>query len=468
MSFKKDCKIFSNMLREQRVQPLLFYDIWQMRHLIILFILFTSEVCAQDTTFARECIQTLCSKKFSGRGYIGNGCIKSSKYIVKEFKNAGLMPIANSYFQEFSFAVVVFPKDPYLNINGKTLIPGVDFIVGADAPSSSITTNPFIGNHVVWIDKDNILDTNWCQKLLGTQTLFYNTVLGKPVPEFTMVYVIDTLPIEIEKARHHFIQALQSKANTITMVKNKLTWSVGTEFSKVIHFEVLRSSVVRARGRKPDLIRWTVKTKMRNTHQQNVMGIIKGSEKPDSILLICAHYDHLGKMGKTSVFPGANDNAAGVAMVLDLANYYKKNPPKFTVVFVAFAGEEAGLIGSYYFVKHSPIDLNKTRFVLNLDLVGTGETGMTVVNATVFKNEFALVDSINRVNHYLPQIVKRGKASISDHYFFTEKGIPSFFWYQSGPRTSYHDVYDKPETLSLVGYLGTFELAVKLLAGLGN
>lgn len=417
---------------------------------------------------ARQHIQKLCSKKFAGRGYVQNGGLKSAKYIASAFKKAKLEPMANGYFQGFTFPVVTFLKDPYLSINGQELVPGVDFIVAADAPSSAITTNSFIRQHVVWVDKNNIVDSAWRQNAKGTQNLYFTTQLGKPIPKDVLVYVLDTLPADIEKTYQGFLRELKAKSNTITLVKNKLTWSVGTEYSAVIHFEVLRSAINWVPSNKPPTIKWKVKTKLTQTRQQNVVGSIKGTQRPDSVILVCAHYDHLGKMGKSTVFPGANDNAAGVAMLLDLAKYYQNNPPKYTMVFVAFAGEEAGLIGSHYFVKHPILDLQKFRFVLNLDLVGTGETGMTVVNATIFTKEFAFLDSINASGHFLPQITKRGKAAISDHYFFTEAGIPSFFWYQSGPRTSYHDVFDIPATLSLAGYLGTFELAVRLFSALGN
>ena len=89
-------------------------------------------------------------------------------------------------------------------------------------------------------------------------------------------------------------------------------------------------------------------------------------------------------MGKDVYFPGANDNASGVAMLLNLANYYskKENQPKCSIAFIAFAGEEAGLLGSKYFSEHPLIPLNKMKFLVNLDLLGTGDEGMMVVNAT--------------------------------------------------------------------------------------
>ena len=86
-------------------------------------------------------------------------------------------------------------------------------------------------------------------------------------------------------------------------------------------------------------------------------------------------------MGKKTYFPGGNDNASGTSMVLNLMEYYSNpiNKPRYTIVFILFAGEEAGLLGSEYYTTHPTKDLNKIKFLLNLDLMGTGEEGMMVV-----------------------------------------------------------------------------------------
>jgi hypothetical protein len=86
---------------------------------------------------------------------------------------------------------------------------------------------------------------------------------------------------------------------------------------------------------------------------------------------------------------------------------------------------------------------------LNLDLEGTGDEGITVVNATVFSKEFGWMQEINNKSHYLAAVNARGKAANSDHYYFTEKGVPSFFFYTLGGIKAYHDVFDRAETLPL-------------------
>ena len=149
-------------------------------------------------------------------------------------------------------------------------------------------------------------------------------------------------------------------------------------------------------------------------------------------------------------------------MLLNLADYYskKENQPKCSVAFIAFAGEELGLLGSKYFAAHPLLPLSEMKFLVNLDLLGTGDEGMMVVNATEFPRKFALLDSINTAKKYLIKIGQRGKSRNSDHYWFTEKGVPSFYFYTLGGIKAYHDIYDKAETLPLTKFEDVFRLIV--------
>jgi aminopeptidase YwaD len=86
---------------------------------------------------------------------------------------------------------------------------------------------------------------------------------------------------------------------------------------------------------------------------------------------------------------------------------------------------------------------------------------ITVVNASIFKKEFELLNAINDHGNYLVKIKSRGKAANSDHYWFTEKGVPSFFIYALGGVQAYHDVDDKAATLPLTEFEDLFRLVVK-------
>jgi Zn-dependent M28 family amino/carboxypeptidase len=195
------------------------------------------------------------------------------------------------------------------------------------------------------------------------------------------------------------------------------------------------------------------------------MGMVKGTQQPDSFLVLCAHYDHLGSLGRNTWFPGANDNASGVAMLLELAAAIVEKPLPYSVLFVAFSGEEAGLLGSSFMAENPPVPLSKIRFLFNLDLMGFGEKGATVVNATLHPQEFARLQRLNEEGQYLTEIKARGKAANSDHFPFSEKGVPTFFMYLMGGPAYYHDVHDRPETLSLQGMRGSFRLIMAFLRG---
>ena len=189
--------------------------------------------------------------------------------------------------------------------------------------------------------------------------------------------------------------------------------------------------------------------------------MVKGTIVPDSFIVITAHYDHLGGLGKDTYFPGANDNASGVALLLNLARYYALHPQKYSISFILFSGEEIGLLGSKYFTENPLLPLNKIRFLINTDLAGTGDDGITVVNATEFPKEFEWMQQLNTDFKLLKAVNARGKAANSDHHFFTEKGVPSFFFYTLGGVSYYHDILDKSETLPLNEHEDLYKLLIK-------
>jgi len=185
-------------------------------------------------------------------------------------------------------------------------------------------------------------------------------------------------------------------------------------------------------------------------------------ENTDSLILITAHFDHLGKVGNT-IFPGASDNASGTAFLLELAKYFSQHKPKYSLVFIGFAAEEAGLVGSKYFVENSLVDLAKIKFLLNFDIMGAGEEGIQIVNSSVFTKEYELLNQINSNKNYLKQIKKRGEACNSDHCPFYEKGVPSFFTYTLGGPGHYHDVYDTAESLNLAEFEDLKKLFIEFI-----
>jgi aminopeptidase YwaD len=214
-------------------------------------------------------------------------------------------------------------------------------------------------------------------------------------------------------------------------------------------------------------INFEAKAKVEDYKSQNVIGSIRGKSKPDSVIVVSAHYDHLGRVG-SAYFPGANDNSSGVSMMLELANFYslKENQLDYSIVFMAFSAEEAGLVGSKFYVNNPLFPLSKIKFLINLDLLGTGDEGAMVVNATKFPIQFNQLNKINEEGKLLSALKQRGPAPNSDHYYFTEKGVPAFFIYTLGGIAAYHDIYDKAETLPLTKFKEVFSLLTKFISTL--
>ncbi|HAN76627.1 MAG TPA: arginyl aminopeptidase, partial [Bacteroidales bacterium] len=201
-----------------------------------------------------------------------------------------------------------------------------------------------------------------------------------------------------------------------------------------------------------------IESRLQNTRTQNVIGYLPG--KSDSLIVFTAHYDHVGMMGNKTFFPGAHDNASGTAMVLDLARFYasKKEKPEYSMLFIFFAGEELGLLGSLYYVQNPVYPLENIKFLVNLDMISGGEKGIKVVNGSVFQSEFDTLSKLNKENNLLADVSIRGAAANSDHYYFYEKGVKCFFIYSLGAYSEYHTVNDKAVGLPLYEYEDIFNL----------
>jgi len=197
-----------------------------------------------------------------------------------------------------------------------------------------------------------------------------------------------------------------------------------------------------------------------NYQTQNVIGMIRGLGSPDTFLVISAHYDHLGMMGEKTMYPGANDNASGVGMMLDLARHFSLpgNEPYYSLVFIAFSGEEAGLMGSNYYAEHPLFPLAQIKFLINLDMVGSGSEGIGVVNGQHLKKAGLLLQQLNDKGKYLSEVALRGESKNSDHFPFYNKGVSCFFIYTMGKEWPYYHTPEDTCCPSFTAYIGLFDL----------
>ena len=407
--------------------------------LCILCALFQCAISQSNPTSAlnegKRITQELCSETYFGRGYIKSGDSLAAQFLVKEFQKRGLKPISNSYLQPFTFDVNTFPGKMEVNLGEKSLVPGIDFLID---PASGSSSKNLKYKYLVRKDYRN--------------SNFWSTAMAEMKKEGSYNAVVfdcsslakDSLS-EIKKVSRYFAEFF----DVVIITEEKFTFSVDNEQFKHAFF-CIQSAIFE----KNSIIQTNIEAKLRKNHvANNVIARIPAKGLFKKTIVFSAHYDHLGGMGSSTYFPGGNDNASGTSMLFVLADYFKQNPVDYNLVFIAFAGEEAGLIGSKYFVEHPLFKLKKIKFLLNLDIMGSGEDGVTVVNGSVFKAQFDQLLKINEEQHLLKEIKIRGKAANSDHYWFTENNVPAFFIYTMGENKHYHDVLDTYEALSFNEYL---------------
>lgn len=376
---------------------------------------------AQDIKYARKIVDTLASPSMHGRGYVNNGDRKAAIFLAEEFKKFKLKFWDQNYFQNFGLNINTFPGKMIVSIDGKQLIPGKDFIVeGASAGKKGSFEIKNVSNA-------DYSESNYRKKSRVAFVIRENVQITPDCSNCLLLFI----------------------------EKNKLTMDIATVTGRIPMLHI-SATAFDSLSKK---IKINIENKMiRDYSTQNVIGYIPGTQYPDSFIAFSAHYDHLGHMGKDVYFPGANDNASGCALMLNLAGYYSQHPSKYSIAFMAFGAEEAGLLGSKQYVEHPLFPLKQIKFLINLDLLGTGDEGITVVNGAVFKTEFDELVKINEGKKYLPQIKIRGKAANSDHYFFSENDVKCFFIYTLGGIKAYHDIYDRPETLPLTKFEEVFRL----------
>ena len=227
--------------------------------------------------------------------------------------------------------------------------------------------------------------------------------------------------------------------------------------------------------RSKDLKGWTLSEKIvidrSLTATKNVIGVLEGSgPHAEESVVLGGHYDHLGRGGLTSgslaflsrdIHNGADDNASGTSMVLELARRLgaRKDPLPRRVVFMAFSGEERGLLGSAYYVQHPLYPLSSTVMMFNCDMVGrlNDKSELTMIGTGTSPGLGSLVDVLGKsAGLTIKQVAGMTDGfGGSDHQSFYPKGIPVLFAF-TGVHRDYHRPSDDSD---LINYTGMARIA---------
>ncbi len=425
---------------------------------------------------------------------------RAAKYIAEEFGKAGLEPIAGkSYFQKFQVTVGAElgkqNRADFLGANGRSLPQESGLRIGEDYiplnfsdPGEASVPVVFAGYgitapeyhyddyaHLDAKDKAVIVLRHEPQEddeksvFEGRQLTPHAEIVSKAINARNhgakvMILVNDPVPHPSEEdtlVKFGSLAGPETAGLLLIQVKQKVVEELLkasaaktlSELQKGIDEKLEPNSLPLrdvALALRVDVQRITAPT-------QNVVGILRGrgSKLSGEAVVIGAHYDHLGLGQHNSlapsqagqVHPGADDNASGTAAVLELAAALaaRRRDLQRSIVFIAFAGEELGLLGSSYYTKNPIWPLERTAVMINLDMVGRPRNGKIniggVGTSPVFKQ---ILEQANRTG--LQLAFSESGYGASDHTSFYVKNIPVLFFF-SGLHADYHKPSDTAEKI---------------------
>ncbi|MBI5537569.1 MAG: M28 family peptidase [Deltaproteobacteria bacterium] len=194
---------------------------------------------------------------------------------------------------------------------------------------------------------------------------------------------------------------------------------------------------------------------MQQVQTANLLGVVEGTDPAlkSEVVVMGAHVDHLGKDVSTQVvYPGADDNASGTAVMMELARAVVLSDlhPKRTVLFAAFNAEEEGMVGSCAYVAKPAFPLAQTRAMFSIDMVGAGDgSGLILYGAT--NPEFAwladLMSASAKKDGLTYGLDLQPSAGASDDMCFEQAGVPSLLALTQGPHADYHTLQDTIDTI---------------------
>lgn len=405
---------------------------------------------AQNITYAKKVVEILSSDSFEGRGYnnSSNGLKKSSTFINNEFEKLGY----SANYQFFNHSIIIHDSASLI-VGEKMYLPGKVFL--PEVYRGYTLSLDGLTFELDSLDLDKIKN--------------YRFRIKKKYRKTNLIGIAKESDLIKVFGKGYFGEiAILSKYNFkgIIVKKKKLTWTVWSKKPMVSFTQIQILDNINIGNL--EKISYQHQTHLADVRNKNIIATTDITTENDSEIIICGHYDHLGMIGKIAIFNGANDNASGIGMLLDLARGYKEGEwsSRYKIKFIAFGAEEAGLLGSDYFANE--LTNPKIKYVINLDLMGNAEDGVMIVNALDNKE---LVDRFKRINEttqLVPKIGERANSPNSDHYPFTQQNpkIAAVFLYVMGAYPHYHDVNDRYENLPFTNFENVYKLITKVIESL--
>lgn len=454
-----------------------------------------------DGNSAWKFVEKLVSEEFTGRLSGTEGAEKSAEWIANVFQMYGLTPGGTkdkeSYFQPFNVPLFEVQNPTSLSIlseqKEEPLTYNKDFTVMPFSGSGSIKAPVVFAGYgisnpsqnyddyakinvkdqiVIIVRKAPIFSSfsdshqSFTNKIKVAREKGAKGILFVDMPDEKNPYPMNMKPVYAHSSEDlpiFFISPL---------LIDKLLASVSTDFHSVIYqIEHEQKPASMVLNLTLNMI-CTVSKSIEET--SNVIGYLPArSETPDSIL-ITAHYDHLGLDHiNGSLYAGANDNASGTGTMMEIARALTQQcfTLDLNIVFIAFSGEEEGLIGSFHYVRNPLFPIKNIRAVFNMDMVGTGTGSLLagISKSTYPELYHAIKNSAEDLN--IPLVFNEGLIrSGSDHYPFHMEKVPNVFFFRSNPEGlgGYHTPEDTLDTVAPKNLEETGRLLVLTLMDLSE
>ena len=432
----------------------------------------------------------LASDSLKGRKPGTDGGRIAAEYVAKEISNIGLSPIENNSFQYFDVVTSIsagenntfrfkdFNGEVEMDFtplsfseNGDVTAPVIFAGYGFDVKTDSILWNDYSGLDVTgkWVmvlrgdPEDNPHGIFSEHSSLRKKTLVARDhgaagILFLSGPEFDETD--ELIPLVYDQSQSgSAIYAIHIKRSVADRIIKESGYTISQLEQRLISDRKPVSFIVQEEiTASTDLVKQTVTT-------QNVAGILYGSDPrlKEEIIVIGAHYDHLGFGGAHSgsrrpdtlvIHNGADDNASGVAAILEIIEKLKAEQTKLkrSILFLSFGAEEMGLLGSKYFVNNPLVDLEKIKLMFNLDMVGRLDSTTKAITVGGTGTAVGLSDLVQRLAEGEDLNVKLSSEGYgpSDHTSFYVENIPVLFFF-TGVHEDYHTPEDDVEKINLSG-----------------
>ena len=448
-------------------------------YLFVLFFIFLFFISCNENTKKSNVISRLeshvyilASDSLRGRESGTPDEIKARDYLVSQIKEMGLKPyFGKNYYKEFSFKDGADFSSSYLSISGLSFELNKDFY-----PLNNSKSNEIEGDFIkvgFGIMSSNPSHNDYPNHSILDGKIF---IIEMSVPDgashWNEYADYADLDKRIELAYKFGAKAiiLINTDSTLDdprkMISNKIGY---TKIPVIIAKKKLQEYLLSIEEGKVQL---KVSVKKLDKTGYNVAGIIDNGA--DSSIILGAHYDHLGMGGETSryhgppaVHNGADDNASGVAALLELAYQLKDKPLNYNIIIMSFSGEEKGLLGSSALIRNNDIDKSKIVAMLNFDMVGRMDsTHDLTIFGTGTANEW---DSIMSLIHEDTLNIKPAPSGIggSDQMSFYLDSIPVLFFF-TGFHLDYHTPSDDADKINYQGIAYVVDYAMGVIENINN